>query len=393
MYRYKDDIISKIEVKNELIDGTNEFNLMEENFIPSIVIRANNQEYARSSEVFEKTQVNKDNLFVNVDKLQQYISIVLNIRHRTLTSNLFYKQRYRQCEKEDYLSNNYTVEEDFAQVIKGRLCPHFDGDVDYWKIKNSYSNDTERKSFSLEIRKCMETPKNKCKSPNEVQQFLNNVYFTVYYTQTNTELFHPDHEGSVLDAFHGQFQLKLDQYLDNNNFLRLNAVMNQDHRFLIWKKALRYHFLDQIQKQSWLGLPIVFNEISTYDGGKTWGYEKGEKLYGTYWFLHTMQVNHSREAYNIIMLCAVFGGLAKGIVIIAEFIGKYINQKVIMAKFIRSFYFIPKEKKEQPTLKMMLFKKKFNFMDQCNSIKFTFKDKFAGFLKLFCGEKKMTKTE
>ena len=69
MYRYKDDIISKIEVKNELIDGTNEFNLMEENFIPSIVIRANNQEYARSSEVFEKTQVNKDNLFVNVDKL------------------------------------------------------------------------------------------------------------------------------------------------------------------------------------------------------------------------------------------------------------------------------------------------------------------------------------
>ena len=69
MYRYKDDIISKIEVKNELIDGTNEFDLMEENFIPSIVIRANNQEYARSSEVFEKTQVNKDNLFVNVDKL------------------------------------------------------------------------------------------------------------------------------------------------------------------------------------------------------------------------------------------------------------------------------------------------------------------------------------
>ena len=63
------------------------------------------------------------------------------------------------------------------------------------------------------------------------------------------------------------------------------------------------------------------------------------------------------------MLCAVFGGLAKGIVIIAEFIGKYINQKVIMAKFIRSFYFIPKEKDEQPTLKMMLFKRKFNFME------------------------------
>lgn len=34
-----------------------------------------------------------------------------------------------------------------------------------------------------------------------------------------------------------------------------------------------------------------------------------------------------------------------------------------MAKFIRSFYFIPKDKKDLPKYKMMLFKGKFNFMD------------------------------
>ena len=89
---------------------------------------------------------------------------------------------------------------------------------------------------------------------------------------------------------------------------------------------MNYHYFDQIQKQSWLGLPIVFNEKSSYDGGKTWADEKGEKLYGTYWFLHTMQVDHSREAYNIIMLFAVFGGLAKLINAATNFFGLYINQ-------------------------------------------------------------------
>lgn len=67
MYTYKDDIITKIEIKNEMIDGTNEFDLMKENFIPSLVIKANNYNYAEKSEVFETDYVNKDNIPINVD--------------------------------------------------------------------------------------------------------------------------------------------------------------------------------------------------------------------------------------------------------------------------------------------------------------------------------------
>mgnify|MGYP000991000881 CR=1 FL=1 len=54
MFRYKDDIVSKIEVKNEMIHGTSEFDIMKENFIPSLVIKANKYEYAKKSDVFEK---------------------------------------------------------------------------------------------------------------------------------------------------------------------------------------------------------------------------------------------------------------------------------------------------------------------------------------------------
>lgn len=41
MYQSKDDIVNKVEVKNEFSDGTEEFNIMNENFLPSLVISAN----------------------------------------------------------------------------------------------------------------------------------------------------------------------------------------------------------------------------------------------------------------------------------------------------------------------------------------------------------------
>ena len=70
------------------------------------------------------------------------------------------------------------------------MCPDFPlnpEDTDYWLVKNDYSNNTERKSFSLEIRKCNALTI-KCKTQKEIQDFLANVYFTVYYTEETTEL-------------------------------------------------------------------------------------------------------------------------------------------------------------------------------------------------------------
>ena len=69
-------------------------------------------------------------------------------------------------------------------------------------------------------------------------------------------------------------------------------------------------------------------------------------MYATFWFLSNKQVVHNREAYNIIMLFAVFGGLAKVIMTTFQVIGEELNKQVIMAKFIRSLYFIEKPSEE-----------------------------------------------
>ena len=66
-----------------------------------------------------------------------------------------------------------------------------------------------------------------------------------------------------------------------------------------------------------------------------------------------------------------------------QVIGEQLNKQVIMAKFIRSLYFIEKPVDDQPKEKQLLFKNKFNFMDQLRCIKFKFTDKFSHILRMF----------
>ena len=48
----------------------------------------------------------------------------------------------------------FKIDKAFFNNIENRLCPDFESLGDLLKIKNGYSNETERVSFSTEIRLC-----------------------------------------------------------------------------------------------------------------------------------------------------------------------------------------------------------------------------------------------
>jgi len=53
-----------------------------------------------------------------------------------------------------------------------RLCPDLKKDDEFYKVKNAYSNETLRNSFSVEIVKCSEQISNVCKTDEEVRAML-----------------------------------------------------------------------------------------------------------------------------------------------------------------------------------------------------------------------------
>ena len=56
-----------------------------------------------------------------------------------------YKSVFRDCEKNDF----YNGVKD--NVIKGRFCPDTKTNEEFYEVKNGYTNETERKSFSIEV--------------------------------------------------------------------------------------------------------------------------------------------------------------------------------------------------------------------------------------------------
>ena len=96
-------------------------------------------------------------------------------------------------------------------------------------------------------------------------------------------------------------------------------------------------------------MPIDYNINATYDG-VTFKQEKGIKLFGTYFFMDNTIVTHEYTAYNALDILSAMGGLFG---VICSFFGvaaTWINEKTIMAKYIRSLYFINKSEKVKKQL-------------------------------------------
>ena len=95
------------------------------------------------------------------------------------------------------------------------------------------------------------------------------------------------------ESFHSQFQLNLDQYRDNNNFIRMNKMTTNDNRLTVWKPSKVQYFLDYTMGPIWIG-QSMYNSTNTisWDGGETYNEEHRSILFGAFFFFSNDKVEH-----------------------------------------------------------------------------------------------------
>ena len=145
------------------------------------------------------------------------------------------------------------TEEEILERVNRRVCPDITSEDLHYMVKNSYSNTTERDSFSIEIRKCLG---DHCKNETEINSFLLDFYFT-QYVLTRKIRFNSNNYGlepiQTIDRFFAQFQVSLDRYRDNNNDVRINYVSTKDKRGNFMQQPLTWTFIDITQNPAWIG--------------------------------------------------------------------------------------------------------------------------------------------
>ena len=73
-----------------------------------------------------------------------------------------------------------------------------------------------------------------------------------------------------IDQFHSQFQLSLDKYIDNNNFIFINTLKAYNDWRAI-SRPQKYRFYDYTANPVWTGKHVIrLDRTVSYDQGKTW---------------------------------------------------------------------------------------------------------------------------
>lgn len=191
----------------------------------------------------------------------------------------------------------------------------------------------------MEIHKCNRTRNPNCKSDEEIERGLNQVYFT-FYTIQEREVFVVPEQGEYTnhshiltkDIFHSQFQLGLDKYIDNNNFFRIHSMRIKDHRFKVWTRPMTTTFLDFVKDPVWTGIKKTNHRNTTFDGVNYYPDYEYQILFGSYFFLSDDRVDHLLEAYNIVMILASLGGLSSLVFKRFKGFAAYYNKNYIMAE-------------------------------------------------------------
>lgn len=63
------------------------------------------------------------------------------------------------------------------------LCPDIPEDDQFYKVRNKYTDVSDRVSFQVEIHKCSKALNKDCKDESEINDLLSYMYFTLYIVQ------------------------------------------------------------------------------------------------------------------------------------------------------------------------------------------------------------------
>ena len=114
-----------------------------------------------------------------------------------------------------------------------------------------------------------------------------------------------------------------------------------------------------------IGSEKTRKQNSTRDSGKTWKVEVDKIMFKSNFKLSTIHVYHKKTLMTIIDLLSNFGGLVPNIILFFLIPASFINQQIVIAKYIRSIYFIR------------------DVNDKVKNIEFSLSDKLSDFKRAF----------
>ena len=169
---------------NTFTDGDEMINLNNTRFMPYLHLKQYNNKLPTTQ--FEITDIDSTGRTVfNSTKLRNYVDLVISIQVREFNqTDKYIYFGFRNCREEDFTDKKFQVDKDLAKIIPSYFCPNFtEQDLEWYRIKESYINETFRQSMSVEIHECRKDLNPNCKERDDVQQFLHTFMFTFYTLQ------------------------------------------------------------------------------------------------------------------------------------------------------------------------------------------------------------------
>jgi hypothetical protein len=86
------------------------------------------------------------------------------------------------------------------------------------------------------------------------------------------------------------------QFMSIDNDIKPNFIDQQTQRYKIWKSSEKFEFISYTVGPEFSGLPLEYNEQTSYDGGKTYEEEEGNLLFNLLFHMSNEKVDHKFEA-------------------------------------------------------------------------------------------------
>lgn len=152
----------------------------------------------------------------------------------------------RPCTLEDFTNNGYARPEDVA--VEKLICPDGEKLGNKYRLKNGYKSKLDRVAMAVEIIACNDEFTKGCRPKKDIQLLLDNLVVTQYHVMEGIDFQNDANLGkrpvSNDIIYYQQFQLDLEKYKDNNNFVRLNQVETYDDRYALLDISNSYTFID-----------------------------------------------------------------------------------------------------------------------------------------------------
>ena len=113
----------------------------------------------------------------------------------------------------------------------------------------------------------------------------------------------------ISDDFHSQFALDINQYRDNNNFVRHNKVETHDNRINFLDQGNEYTFIDFEKSIPWQSNSPLTNIANISYDGQPFKMEQYRQLWGAFFFYSTDKLEHSRDVMTWMGTFSELGGI------------------------------------------------------------------------------------